>query len=51
MDLIETFADDFFERIEDCVNNVAWTKSRHIYAGLEPSLKGSEMEMTRFIQL
>ena len=33
-DLLDDFADEFFERIEDFVNDKAWTISRYVFAFL-----------------
>jgi len=46
-ELIATFADDFFERIEDCVNNRAWSNTRYIYLFLVPTMQASDAELAR----
>ena len=47
-ELIETFADEFFERIEDLVNNVAYSLTRFIYIFLQPSLNCTDEELARY---
>lgn len=45
---IESFAEQFFERIEDCVNTKAWSLTRYIYIFLAPSMMATETELVRF---
>lgn len=45
---IESFAEQFFERIEDCVNTKSWSLTRYIYLFLAPSMMATETELVRF---
>ena len=47
-ELCESFADEFFARIEDCVNKKAWSLTRYIYLFLAPSMNATEEELVRF---
>jgi len=47
-EVIETLADQFFERIEECVNTRAWSLTRYIYLFLAPSMMATETELVRF---
>ena len=47
-DLIENFSDDFFERIEECVNTKAWSITRYVYMFLQPSMNATEAGLDRF---
>ena len=40
-DLIESFSDEFFERIEECVDVKAWSLTRYIYMYLAPGMKAT----------
>ena len=46
-DLIETFAERFFEKIEECVNTRAWSNTRYIYIFLVPTMKANDQELAR----
>ena len=50
-DLISSFTDDFFERIEDCVNDRAWSNTRYIYLFLQPNMCATDEEIQRFTAL
>lgn len=50
-ELISSFADDFFAKIEDCVNDRAWSNTRYIYLFLQPSMNASDDEIQRFTAL
>ena len=47
-DLIATFSDDFFERIENCVNTRSWSTTRYIYHFLAPGMKATQQELDKF---
>ena len=47
-DLISSHSDDFFERIEGCVNSKAYSVTRYIYLFLNPSLQATDEELARF---
>ena len=47
-ELLETFTDEFFNRIEDCVNTKAWSLTRSIYTFLAPTMNASDDELQRF---
>lgn len=46
--MIETFSDEFFNRIEDCVNTKAFNLTRYIYMFLAPTMNANETELSRF---
>ena len=50
-ELISSFADEFFARIEDCVNDRAWSNTRYIYLFLQPSICANDEELSRFAAL
>ena len=39
--------DEFFEKIEECVNTRAWSNTRYIYLFLVPSMKANDQELAR----
>ena len=45
--MIETFAERFFEKIEECVNTRAWSNTRYIYIFLVPTMKANDQELAR----
>ena len=47
-DLIDTFADEFFNRIEDCVNSKSWSLTRYIYIFLAPGMKATQEDLQKF---
>lgn len=47
-ELISSFAGEFFERIEDCVNKRAWSNTRYIYLFVQPSICASTEEIAQF---
>lgn len=47
-EMLETFSDEFFARIEDCVNTKAYNLTRYIYAFLAPSMNATDAELARF---
>ena len=50
-DLLDDFADEFFERIEDFVNDKAYTITRYVFAFLSPTHKATQEELDRFVAL
>lgn len=44
-ELIQQFAHEFYDRIEDCVNKKAWSLTRYIYHFLVPSMIASDEEL------
>ena len=50
-DLIETFTDEFYEKIEDCVDTRAWSMTRYIYLFIVPSMKANDAELARLNDL
>lgn len=50
-DLIDTFADEFFNRIEDCVNSKSWSITRYIYIFLAPGMKATAEDLAKFKKL
>ncbi len=47
-DFIDTFADEFFNRIEDCVNTKSWSITRYIYIFLAPGMKATAEDLAKF---
>lgn len=47
-EIIETFADEFFERIEGLVEKAAWSCTRYVYAKLQPKIRANAVERERF---
>ena len=49
--MIDSLGDEFFSRIENCVNTAPMPHSYFIYSFLKPSLNGSAKELARFVAL
>ena len=50
-DLLDDFVDEFFDKIEDFVNDKAWSISRFVFHFLSPTHKATQEELDRFIAL
>ena len=50
-EMLERFSDEFFSRIEECVNTKSWSLTRYIYTFLAPTMNANEAELARFIAL
>ena len=50
-EVLSNFAQEFFDRIEDCVNKRAWMVTRHIYKYLAPNMFASSEEIAKFTVL
>ncbi len=44
-DMIQDFSDEFFNRIEDCVNTKSWSLTRSIYKYLAPGMKATDEDL------
>lgn len=42
------FEEEFFQRIEECVENKARTNAEHIFYGLQPSKNTDDVDIKRF---
>ena len=49
--MIETFTDEFYEKIEDCLNTRAYNITRYIFNCLVPSMKANDAELARLNDL
>ena len=50
-EMIETFSDEFFNRIEDTVNTKGFNLTRYVYHFLAPTMNANEAELSRFTAL
>lgn len=50
-DLISSLTSDFFEKIENCVNDRAYSNTRFIYMFLQPNMCATDEEIQRFTAL